>query len=283
VSVEDILRLVVGSLDAVVAPPLGCEAESSHRWPTGRRFPLEYRALARLPMSATRHVTSFWEPAIAKRKSRPNGNGSDPRESSEANPLARELASIALVRMRQEGRLSVRQREGLRRAFATAAGLFGWVALEASTYESMEAATGDLLTLAERGAILLDGELAAELAEKQAETPRLKRVAEAISQLAEKGDGDFDEPVEVPYCHTAKEGAQRWVTKVAKLTLTSSAEAHEAARGIERNIDGWDKLRAEMVSELKGQQRELAEMRKTLPALLQSSRGLLSEVLSAPQ
>jgi len=220
------------------------------------------------------------EPAIPKRKSKPSGNGSDPGESSEAKPLARELASIALVRMRQEGRLSVRQHEGLRRAFATAAGLFGWVALEAGSQESMEAAIGDLITLAERGASVLDDELAAEIAEKKVETSRLKEVAKAVSQLAEKGD--FDEPVEIPYSHTAKEGSQRWVPKVATLTLTSATEAHEAARGIEKNIEGWDKLRGEMVSELKGKQRELAEMRKTLPSLLQSSRGLLFEVLTAP-
>lgn len=195
--------------------------------------------------------------------------------------MARELASIALVRMRQEGRLSVRQHEGLRRAFASAAGLFGWVGLEDGTHESMEAATRDLMTLAEQGARFLDDELAAELAEKKEETSRLKQVAKAIGPLAEKGD--FDEPVEIPYCHTAKEGAQRWVTKVTRLTLTNSTEAEEAARGIEKNIEAWDKLRAEMFAELKGKQRELVEMRKTLPSLLQSSRGLLSEVLTAPQ
>jgi hypothetical protein len=189
------------------------------------------------------------------------------------------LASIALVHMRQEGRLSVRQQEGLRRAFASAAGLFGWFTLEEGAHESMEAATRDLLTLAEFGASVLDGELAAELAEKKAETSRLKEVAKAIGQLAEKGD--FEEPVEIPYSHTAKEGAQRWVTKVAKLTLTSATEAQEAVRGIEKNIDGWEKLRGEMVVELKEKQRELAEMRKNLPSLLRSSRGLLSEVLTA--
>jgi len=228
-----------------------------------------------------RPVTSSWEPIIAKRKSKPNGNGSDPSESLEAKPVARELASIALVRMRQEGRLSVRQHEGLRRAFATAAGLYGWVGLETTIQESMEAATRDLMTLAERGAHFLEGELAAELAEKQEEISQLKQVAKEISKLAEK-EG-FDEPVEIPYRHTAKEGAQRWVTKVATLTLTNPTEAEEAVRGIEKNIDGWEKLRGDMISELKGQQRELAEMRKTLPSLLQASRGILSEVLTAPQ
>lgn len=195
--------------------------------------------------------------------------------------MACELASIALVRMQQDGRLSVRQREGLRRAFAATAGLYGWATLEAGGHEPIEAATRDLMTLAERGARFMDGQLAAELAEKKAETSRLKQVAKTISKLAE--EGDFDEPVEVPYCHTAKEGSQRWVTKVAKLTLTNSVEAHEAVRGLEKNMDGWEKLRVEMVSELKGKQRELAEMRKTLPSLLQSSRELLSEVLAVVQ
>lgn len=232
-------------------------------------------------MSATGYVTSLWEPDIAERKSKPNQNGKSPGVSAEATPVACELASIALTRMQQDGRLSVRQREGLRRAFATAAGLFGWAPLEPGAQEPIEAATRDLMTLAERGARFLDGQLAAELAEKKAETSQLKRVAKTVSKLAEQGD--FDEPVEVPYCHTAKEGSQRWVTKVEKLTLTNSSEAEEAARGLEKNLDGWDKLRVEMVSELKGKQRELAEMRKTLPSLLQSSRGLLSEVLATVQ
>lgn len=223
----------------------------------------------------------FWERPIAKRKSRTNGNGSDPLESSESQPVARELASIALVRMRQDGRLSVRQHEGLRRAFASAAGLLGWLAVEADAQESMEAATRDLMALAERGATVLDSELAAELEEKKEETSRLKEVAKTVSKLAEKGD--FDEPVEIPYCHTAKEGSQRWVTKVTTLTLTNPAEAEEAVRGIEKNMEGWEKLRGEMILELKGKQREIAEMRKTLPSLLQSSRGILSDVLTAPQ
>jgi hypothetical protein len=127
----------------------------------------------------------------------------------------------------------------------------------------------------------MDDQLAAELAEKTGETSRLEQLARTISKLAE--EGDFDEPVEVPYCHTAKEGSQRWVTKVAKLTLTNSLEAQEAVRGLEKNMDAWEKLRVEMISELKGKQRELAEMKKTLFSLLQSSRGLLAEVLTAVQ
>jgi hypothetical protein len=191
------------------------------------------------------------------------------------------LASIALVWMQQDGQLSVRQREGLRRAFATAAGLFGWTAIQEGAHEPMEAATRDLMTLAERGVRFMDDQLAAELAEKTGETSRLEQLARTISKLAE--EGDFDEPVEVPYCHTAKEGSQRWVTKVAKLTLTNSLEAQEAVRGLEKNMDAWEKLRVEMISELKGKQRELAEMKKTLFSLLQSSRGLLAEVLTAVQ
>ena len=232
-------------------------------------------------MPATRRVTSLQELDIAKRKSASNGSGTGPGHSAEAKPVARELASIALVRMQQDGQLSVRQREGLRRAFASAAGLFGWVALDAGAKEPVEAATKDLMKLAESGARFLDGELAAELAEKKKETSQLKQVAKTLHKLAE--GGDFDEPVEVPYCHTAKEGSQRRVTKVATLTLTSPSEAEEAARTIEKNLEGWDKLRGEMVSELKGKQRELAEMKKTLPSLLQSSRGLLTAVLTTVQ
>ncbi len=201
--------------------------------------------------------------------------------SPEAEPLACQLASIALVRMQQDGRLSVRQREGLRRAYASAAGLFGWVALEADAEGPIETATKDLMTLAERGTRLLDGELAAELAEKKSETSRLKQVAKTVGKLAEQDD--FADPVEVPYSHTAKEGSQRWVTKVTTLTLTSAVEAEEAVRSLEKNMDGWEKLRVEMVSELEARKRELAEMRKTLPSLLQSSRRLLSEVLTVVQ
>lgn len=137
------------------------------------------------------------------------------------------------------------------------------------------------MKLAERGTRFLHGELEAELAEKKAERSRLKQVAKTVSKLAE--EGDFDEPVEVPYSHTAKEGSQRWVTKVETLTLTSPTEAQEAVEGFEKKMEGWEKLRAEMVAELKAKQRELAEMKKTLPSLLESSRGLLSEVLTVVQ
>jgi hypothetical protein len=183
--------------------------------------------------------------------------------------------------MQQDGQLSVRQREGLRRAFAAAAGVFGWVAIDPGAHEPVDAATKDLMKLAERGARCLDGELAAELAEKKTETSRLKQVAKTISKMAAKGD--FDEPVEVPYCHTAKEGSQRRVTKMAKFTLTNPSEAEDAARTIEKNLEGWEKLRVEMISELKGKQKELTEMKKTLPSLLQSHRGLLTAVLTAVQ
>jgi hypothetical protein len=51
----------------------------------------------------------------------------------------------------------------------------------------------------------------------------------------------------------------------------------------EKNLEGWEKLRVEMISELKGKQKELTEMKKTLPSLLQSHRGLLTAVLTAVQ
>jgi hypothetical protein len=217
--------------------------------------------------------------SISERKRKPKRNGGSPGLSPEVAPVARELASIALVQMQQGGQLSIRQREGLRRTFATVAEHLGWDALEAGVADPIDVATRDLLRLAERGARLLDDQLTDELADKKTETSRLGQVLKAIGKLAE--DDSFGEPVEVAYRHTAKDGAQGWVTKEATVTLTSASEAQQAARGIENNVDGWDRLREDMVSELKRRRRQLAEMKKTLPSFLQSSRGLLSEVLAS--
>ncbi|MDH5590755.1 MAG: hypothetical protein OEZ65_10630 [Gemmatimonadota bacterium] len=195
--------------------------------------------------------------------------------SPEATEVGRALASIALAWLSQGRQLKVRQREDLRRSIATAAESFGWDTID---LDQLETATKNVSKLTRSGTRSIARQLEDELAVKKAEMSHLKKTAASVRKLSEKAD--FAEPIEVSYTHTAREGSQRLVTRTETLTLVEPSEAKEAADTIEKRLDGWDKLRVQMVDDLKRRQGQLEELRESVSEFAESSKGLVREVFA---
>lgn len=194
--------------------------------------------------------------------------------SATARPVARELACIALAWTSQGRELRVRQREQLRRALTAAADFLGWSTLER---DRIEIAIHEVQTLANAGGRSVTDDLERELTEKRTEIPRLRQAAERLHALAE--ETSLETPVEFIYCHTARQGDDL-VTKTETVTIADQREAVEAAEAIERKLDVWEKLRAQMVDELKQQRRRVEEMSDHLSDFADSQRGLVREVFA---
>lgn len=199
-------------------------------------------------------------------------------DSPELNEVGRALASLALARMRQDGSLRVRQREQLRRALATAADAMGWVAIAGSTEDRVTRAKRDVAALADAGAHALERDLADEVAGKKSELEQLKDVARSVQKLAVDAGASY--PTEVEYSHTARHGTRHLITKTETLTLSDADEAQNAAATLEKRMEGWAKLRDQMLEELKYKQGQIRDMKGTLSGFLDASQGLLGEVLA---
>jgi hypothetical protein len=168
----------------------------------------------------------------------------------------------------------VRQRETLRRALVAAAESLGWAALG---HDPVDVAAKEVLTLAKAGARSVAEDLETELAAKKTELSRLRKAADSLHEMAD--EAGFEEPVEFSYAHTARQGDEL-VTKTQTVTLANGQEATDAADAIEKRLDGWDKLRGQMADELRRSQRQVEEMRHSLPDFTDSHRGLVREVLA---
>lgn len=195
--------------------------------------------------------------------------------SPETSQLAHELASLALAQVKQGGHLTLREREELRRVFASAAELLDWATIR---QDPVETATKDLLKLARTGARLLTREFRDEVASKEIEMAQLETVASSLHKLAK--EADFTDPIEISYSHTGRKPPQGLVTRTETLTLTDAVEAADAAQTIEAKLETWDKLRREMLDNLGDRQRQLDEMKRSLPAFVESSKGLVRHVMS---
>ena len=169
----------------------------------------------------------------------------------------------------------MREREELRRVFASAAELFGWATIRR---DPVEATTKDILKLARSGARLLTREFADEVASKKIEMSELEKVASSLHKLAK--EADFTDPIEITYSHTGRKPPQGLVTRTETLTLTDADEAAEAAQTIEAKRETWDKLRREMLDALGERQRQLDEMKASLSAFVESSDVLVRHVMS---
>lgn len=192
--------------------------------------------------------------------------------------VSKALASLALARMKQDGSLRVRQREQLRRALAKAGDGLGWVTLRGGLVDRVKRATKDVTALADAGTQALEGELAAAVADKKREIAELSQVAASVQSLATDAEASF--PAEVEYSHTARTGTRLLITKTETLTLADRDEALSAAATLEKRIEGWAKLRDQMLEELKDRQRQLRELKGTLSGFVDSSQGLVGEVLA---
>jgi hypothetical protein len=184
------------------------------------------------------------------------------------------LASLAIAWMKQDGRLRVRQYEELRRALAKVAEFRGWAATGA---DPVAPAIKDVKSLTKAGSQFIAQELVEELADKKTEVSRLREVADSFHELADTAE--WGGPVEVSYSHTAREG-DGLATRTQTLTLVDAGEAKEAAATIEKKLDTWEKLRSQMLEDLKQQQHQLTEMEDSIPAFAEASRATVGDVLA---
>jgi pantothenate synthetase len=127
------------------------------------------------------------------------------------------------------------------------------------------------------GSQFLAEDLAEELARKKSEVAELRKVADSIHKLSDTGD--WETPVEISYCHTVREG-DGLGTRTTAVTLADAGEANDAASAIEKKLDSWEKLRDQMLEDLKKKQRKVAEMESSIPDFAESSREMVDDVLA---
>lgn len=201
-------------------------------------------------------------------------------ENQELRDAARQMASLALDKLRQEGTLGVRQKELLRRALNTASDAFDWNRLQGSETVRTTAATKHVTELADFGADILEQELTDELATKKGEVQQIKKIAASVQKMGKDARASF--PAEVVYQHTARDGSGGMVTKTVTLTLTNAEEALNAAATLEKRLEDMTKLRDQMLVQLDLRRRQVREMKRGLPTFVTSAHGLIQDVLSTP-
>lgn len=207
-------------------------------------------------------------------KSAPTG-GAPETSVPERGTISRELATLALAWVKQDRQLRVRQREQLRRALGAAARILSW---EAIGDDELEIATRDIAKLARSGTRSIRREIERETENKRKETVRLRAAVRALREAAEKPEAAY--PIEFSYSHTARSPSRGLVTKTEPLTLVDAQEAMAAADTVERRSEAWDKLRSEMVEELKLREQRWVELSSSLSSFAESSRGMVQEVLA---
>ena len=198
--------------------------------------------------------------------------------SPEIRQVSRTLASLALAHVEQDGLLSVRQGEELRRALATAGEVLVWATTAASSGDSVTKVSKDAMTMARNGAKLLTKDLAEELARKRTEVAQLGDVAIAARKLSE--DKKTTYPTEITSSSTARDPTQGLVTKTETLTLNDAQEALSAAEAIERGLPGRGKLADLMIINLEQKQVRMEAMKRALPEFIKSFDDVLREVLA---
>ncbi len=195
--------------------------------------------------------------------------------SPELVEVCRQLGALALAR--QESPLGVRQLEQLRRALTTAGDALGWTEAAAGDADSVVEVDKDIMIMAKGGAKFMAIDLAEELARKRTEVSRIHDAAASALKLSEDPDASY--PAEITYSYTARDATKGTVTKMEALTLNDAREALSASESIERSTTSRGKLADLMIIALEQQQVELDAMTRTLPDFLESSQGLLHEVI----
>jgi len=206
------------------------------------------------------------------------------RESSieshpELHAAGRTLAFLALERLRQDGALPVRQREQLRRALVTAGKVLDWGQIPGERTDRAAAVNRDMAALADFGAKTLDHDLARQLDEKGGEIDALQDMTRTLRALA--ADPDASYPAEIAYAYTARDGQRRLVTRTEALVLANADEASDAAALLEKRLEGYAKLRDQIVEDLARGRRQIDVMREGLGSFVASSNGLVLEVLAS--
>lgn len=198
--------------------------------------------------------------------------------SLELEEAARTVALLVMDKLRDDGTLGVRQRQQLRRALLVASEELDWASLRSSHEDRVAAARKDVEELVVLGVQGLEKEVANVLDEKRGEKARLEKLVESIRSLAE--DPETTYPVTMEYSHTGRDGSRSVATKAEVLVVNDAKEAAAAADALERKLDGYEKLRVQMVEELKERARTLREMKKDVSQVAPAFQGMLVEVLA---
>lgn len=188
-----------------------------------------------------------------------------------------ELAAIAVARVKQEGRLKVRQKEQLRRAIARAGETLGWAATAPFKSDPVAELSKEVAKLVRKGARRMKRNVRHELEEKESEIAELQLVVEAVEELAEHPDRL---PAEISYSHTARHASQGLVTRTETLMLEDQAEAEKTARKMKKRLKRWGKYRDEMLDQLEQERQYLSTTTRNLSEFVDSSRPVLGEVLA---
>jgi hypothetical protein len=213
-----------------------------------------------------------------KKSKKTQSRGTLVARSPELQDVARRVASLALAKVEQDGSLSIRQKEQLRRAFSAAGDTLGWTRTLALTGDDAKEVKSDVMSVSKNGAKLLAGDLAEELERKRTEVSELEKAASLARSLAE--DPDTSYPTELTYSYTSRDASQVLVTKTETLTLNDAQEMLSAAESIEKTVAGRGKLTELMITDLEEKQERLDLMTRTLPDFLESSHGLIREVVA---
>jgi hypothetical protein len=199
-------------------------------------------------------------------------------KAPELNRVCRRLAELPLAELEQESPLGVRQIEQLRRALAEAGEGLDWTATAAHSNDSIADISKDFMTMAKGGSRAIGRDLANELATKKVEVKELAKTLASTTKLAENPKTEY--PSDVTFSYTVRDAFSELVTKTETVTVTEAGEATSAAAALERSMPARTKLADLMIIELKRKQSQLEIMTKGLSDFIESSKGLLQEVVA---
>lgn len=143
--------------------------------------------------------------------------------------------------------------------------------------DPIDAVAKDVKKMMRSGVRSLKRGIADELAEKRAEVKRLEKVVKEIHALSE--DPNVEYPAQITITRTARSHDRGLVTKTETLEFENAKEAKKGAEKIERSLPKWDKLREQMLDDLKQRRKSLGELSENLSETVESWRGLLRDVL----
>jgi hypothetical protein len=152
----------------------------------------------------------------------------------------------------------------------------GFLSWEAISGNDLEIATRDIAKLARSGTRSIRRELEREAEDKRTEIVRLRAAARPLREVAEEPESVY--PLEFSYSYTARLPSRGLVTKTEPLTLADAEEARAAADTGERRSEAWDKLRREMLEELRLREQRWVQLSSSLRSFAGASRGMVREV-----
>lgn len=217
------------------------------------------------------------EDPVISVKAEGSTNSTSKVSSPDVSETARRLTTLGITRIKQEGRLNVRQREQLRRAIAKAGEALGWSTTSATSANPIADIRKEVEQLIKEGSRTMKRELEATQAAKESEISELEGVAASALELSESDDPDY--PAEISYSHTARDAARGLITNVETHTVSDASEAESVAGTIQKSLNKWDKLQTQMMNDLDEKQRLLNQLDRNLSDFVDSIEDLVPDVL----